>query len=105
MDLKPIDPRITAKLLEGYKDTITEAAKQREQFYHDQICPYCQGTELRRHGDIRFMFRPNDPLPHYQLTCMNCDCLFDPHSGIVLKIGNLGKALVPAFPIIGGSED
>ena len=105
MDLKPIDPRITAKLLEGYRDTITDAAKERERFYQDQTCPYCQGVDFQRRGDARTMFRPNDPLPRYQLVCVNCDCHFDPHSGIILKIGNLGKALMPAFPILPDRED
>lgn len=100
MDLKFLDPRITEKLLEGYEDTITEASKQRERFYRDQTCPTCQGTAFHKHADLRTMFRPSDPLPRYQLACINCECLFDPHSGIILKIGNLGKALVPGLPII-----
>ncbi len=100
MDLKFLDPRITEKLLEGYEDTITEAAKKREQFYQDQLCPTCHGDSLRKHADIRTMFRPNDPLPRYQLACTGCGCVFDPHSGIVLKIGDLGKGLVPAIPIL-----
>jgi len=105
MDLKPIDPRITAKLLEGYKDTISDSAAARERFYQDQICPHCQSADLRKRGDPRTLFRPNDPLPRYQLICTNCGCHFDPHSGIILKLGNLAQGLEPAFPILPDRED
>jgi len=105
MDLKLVDPRITAKLLEGYADTITEAVEERNKFYQQQQCPYCGGNALTRTANPRLLFRPDDPLPRYQLRCQNCDCLFDPHTGIVLKTGNVGKAFVPAVPLLDGPDD
>ena len=100
VDLKPLDPRITQKLLEGTQDTLTPAAEVREKFYKQQSCPHCAGNSFQKRGDIRMMFRPDDPLPRYQLHCENCGCLFDPHSGIVVKLGNLAKAYKPAVPLI-----
>lgn len=105
MDLKLVDPRITAKLLEGLEDTITSAAEAREKFYRKQSCPYCGGNAMTKTCNPRTLFRPDDPLPRYQLRCQNCGCLFDPHSGIVLESGNVGKAFVPAVPLINGPED
>jgi hypothetical protein len=100
MDLKLLDPRITEKLLEGTEDTITPLAQARERFYKSQACPYCGGNSFRKYGDPRMLFRPDDPLPRYQLRCENCGCLFDPHSGLVVKTGNVAKALVPSVPLI-----
>lgn len=105
MNLKFLDPTITQKLLEGYEDTLTPAAEAREKFYKGQTCPTCSGNAFSKSGDIRMMFRPDDPLPRYQLKCTNCGCLFDPHSGLVVTIGNRAKAWLPAIPILPNRED
>jgi len=44
-------------------------------------------------------------LPRYTLSCDNCDCLFDPHTGIILSLGNKAKAWEPAVPLLDGPED
>ena len=98
--LQTSDPTEIAKLLEGYEDTLTPAAEAREKFYRAQTCPQCTGSSFRKVGDLRMMFRPDDPLPRYQLKCSNCGCVFDPHSGLVVRMGNVGKAFVPSVPLI-----
>lgn len=105
MDLKPLDPRITAKLLEGHTDTLTAEAEERERFYQAQSCPHCSGNAFTKTGDSRFMFRAGEALPRYLLKCDNCDGIFDPFSGIVLTMGNLAKAWEPEVPLIDGPED
>ena len=102
--LKLLDPRVTLKLLEGHKDTITEAAREREQFYKTRSCPQCGGNHFVKKADLRIMFTQDDPLPRYLLDCQNCGGIFDPHSGLIITTGNLGKAYTPTIPII-GSED
>jgi hypothetical protein len=105
MNLKPQDPRITMKLLEGHTDVITPLAQEREQFYQNQICPGCTGDNLQKTGDSRMLFRPGEVLPRYWLECKSCGCIHDPHSGIIIKMGNVAKAIEPAFPILDGPED
>lgn len=105
MDLKTLDPRITLKLLEGREDVITPLAQEREQFYKSQRCPRCDGNATSKTGDPRRLFVDGEALPRYQLSCDNCGCLFDPFSGIILTMGNLGKAYEPAIPILPGPED
>lgn len=46
------------------------------------------------------MFREGQALPRYQLECLACGCVFDPHSGIIVEIGNIGQAIEPAIPIL-----
>lgn len=99
-----MDPRITAKLIEGYKDIITPAAKKREAFYKAQDCPNCGGNALTKCGDATTIFRSGDFLPRYTLTCDNCDCLFDPHSGIILSLGNRAKAWMPGVPLLDSDD-
>ena len=94
-----MDPLITRKLLEGHQDILSGAAEQHEQFYSNQSCPRCSGG-CRRVGDPQMMFREGQALPRYQLECLACGCVFDPHSGIIVEIGNIGQAIEPAIPIL-----
>ena len=105
MDLKPADPRITMKLLEGRTDLLGPLAEARRKFYEDQRCIRCGGSAFSRIADSRTMFTQDDPLPRYLLKCRDCECLFDPHSRILLTMGNLGKAFVPTVPILDGPDD
>jgi len=105
MHLKTLDPQITLKLLEGHEDVITPLAAERETFYQNQTCPQCLGTDFRKTGDSRFLFRQGEALPRYWLECVGCLCVFDPHSGLVLKMGNVARSLEPAIPILPGPED
>lgn len=104
MALEQLDPEVALKLLEGYQDTINEAAKKREQFYQDQTCPTCGGNAFQKEAGPQ-LFRDGDPLPRYLLRCTNCDCVFDPFTGIQLTMGNVGKAYEPTIPILDPSED
>lgn len=105
MHLKFMDPEVTLKLLEEYKDTLTPLAEAREKFYQDQVCPRCSSTALQKQGDANTIFRANDPIARYCLLCQDCQCVFDPHSGLLIKMGNLGDAYEPAVPILKGPED
>jgi len=105
MNLKTMDPHITLKLLEGRVDVITPLAAEREAFYQSQTCPQCLGTSLKKTGDVRFMFRPGEALPRYWLECDGCRCVFDPHTGLVVKMGNIARSLEPAIPILPDRED
>jgi hypothetical protein len=105
MRFKTMDPKVTAKLLEGHKDILTPAAEKREELYQSQDCPNCGGNALTKCGSPESMFRTGEILPRYTLSCDNCDCLFDPHTGIILSLGNKAKAWEPAIPLLDGPED
>jgi hypothetical protein len=102
--LEFLDPRITAKLIEGHKDVLTQAAAEKESFYAAQTCPRCGGS-CRKLGDYHHMYKGDEPLPDFYLECLACGEQFDPKTGIVLKGGNIGRAFVPAIPIINNKED
>ena len=105
MDLKPADPRVILKLLEGKKDIITPLAEKRDEFYRGQTCIRCGSQALIKVANAATLFRSNDPMPRYLMQCQDCECLFDPHTGLLLSMGNLGKAFLPAVPILDGPED
>jgi hypothetical protein len=99
-----MDPEEVMRLLEGHKDIITPMAEERDRFYRNQQCQRCGSTSLVRSTNANIVFRGDDPIARYILTCEDCGCVFDPHSTLVLKLGNLGK-LEPAIPILKGPED
>lgn len=105
MNLKTLDPRITMKLLEGREDVITPLSQERERFYRSQYCPQCGGNANTKTANPNRMFVEGEALPRYQLRCDNCECLFDPFTGLVVEMGNLGKAFVPAVHLFDGPED
>ena len=104
MQLKCMDPNEIARLLEGHRDIITPLAEERESFYNSQECPNCQSTSFTRSTNSNIAFRGNDPIARFILDCQDCGCSFDPHSGLVLRIGNRAK-LEPTIPILSGPED
>jgi hypothetical protein len=102
--LEFLDPEIAQKLLEGHEDVVTSANEERDKFYAAQTCPRCGGN-CQKLGDYRSMYSGEGALPKFYLRCLACGEEFDPHSGIILKVGNVGKAFVPAYPIVGQEED
>ena len=101
--LEFLDTEVAQKLLEGHKDVLTEEAAQSDEFYSAQSCPRC-GASCRKIGDGRTLFSQKGMLPKFYLQCLACGCEFDPRSGLIHVLGNLGKAVEPAIPIIKDSD-
>lgn len=89
------------KLLDGHEDVLTPRTKQELEFVSSQICPRCGGNVVPEHYLPRML---NGGPPRPLARCGECHCLFDPYSGLLLEMGNLGR-LEPAVPIIHPSDD
>lgn len=100
MSMKPMDPRILAKLIEGHVNVVGPLADAREQFYQQQTCPRCAGAEFVKSADPRRMIVQGEALPRYQLRCLNCECIWDPFTKVIEKLGNLALAFEPTVPIL-----
>lgn len=98
--LEFMNPEVAKKLLEGQRDVMTPLSEDREKFYASQTCPRCGGN-CRKLGNYHTMYTGDDALPKFYLQCLACGEEFDPHTGIILKTGNVGRAFVPAYPIVG----
>lgn len=102
--LEFLDPEIAQKLLEGHEDVVSARTEEQDKFYAAQSCPRCGGN-CRKLGDYRTMHTGDEVLPKFYLQCLACGEEFDPHTGIVLKTGNIGQAFVPAYHIFGQGEE
>ena len=46
------------------------------------------------------MWQKGEILPKFYLECLACGCQFNPHNGMIVKLGNLAQAVEPALPIL-----
>lgn len=96
-----LDPEIILRLVEGYQDEISPAAKADNIFYGQFRCPRCDCT-LDKEFDPRTAFTGSSFMPKALLRCPNCRFLLDPHTNVVVEFGNAAKIPVTAIPILGG---
>ena len=95
-----LDPDVVLKAIEGHENILEGEQKKMEAFYRQFICPSCKGTALSKRFDSRHAFAdPECLLARATLACNDCNCHFDPHSGIIISMGN--PAGIPSrIPII-----
>jgi hypothetical protein len=106
MEFQEMDPEIAWKLIEGYEDELSPAHKVQEAFYRQFTCPRCGRDGLARETiSARHAFSdPDSPVPRAGLRCNSCSCLFDPHTGMLVEMGNPAK-IPPDIPIIDPTAD
>lgn len=106
-----MDPEVALKIIEGYEDELTGESKKQEAFYRQFRCPRCGGECIKHFISAQHAF-PQDGdvlLPRSGLKCKLCDCLFDPHTNLIITLGNAGKINerlgATMIPNIGGGEE
>lgn len=109
MPFKEMDPELVLKAIEGYQNELEPAKNVQDAFYRQMECPRCHNTQLERHFvSIDHAFSGEDILPRSGLKCVLCDCIFDPHTGLILKLGNVGNVkerILPTLtPIVGSRK-
>jgi len=106
---REMDPEIALKMLEGYENELEPEQKGLDAFYRQFRCPRCQGPCQREYLSAEHAFGGDSAVPRSGLKCTLCDCIFDPHSGLILTMGNLGN--IPArvgaslTPYVGGGDE
>lgn len=89
-----MDPELALKLLEGYENELAPAQKVQDAFYRNMVCPRCGGQCQKEFISADHTFGGSSLIPRSGLKCSMCDCIFDPHSGVILELGNPGN--IPA---------
>jgi len=103
MSFVELDPTLAWKAIEGYQNELAPEQKALEAFYRQFKCQRCDGDCRREMTTSHAFSDPGTLVPRSLLRCLRCSCLFDPHTGIRLEMGNLGK-IEPEIPIIRPSD-
>jgi hypothetical protein len=82
-----MDQELALKLIEGYENELEPEQKKQEAFYRNCACPRCGGQCEKRFISADHAFGDGSVLPRSGLKCTMCNCLFDPHSNLILEIG------------------
>lgn len=104
-----MDPELTLKLLEGYENELEPEQKGLDAFYRQFRCPRCHGPCDKYSLGAEHAFGGDTAVSRFGLKCKLCDCVFDPHSGLIVELGNAGnigeRMNASQVPWVGGEDD
>lgn len=88
-----LDPAEVRRLLAGHPDELSGEKLKMDAYYRQHQCPRCGGKCDRAFLGEHHAFAKDSGwlLPRSGLKCCLCDCVFDPHSGVIVSLGNVGK--------------
>lgn len=99
-----LDPEVALEAIEGHESIFTGEQLKADAFYRQFICPSCKSSSLGKRFNARHAFAdPSWHIARATLVCNECGCHFDPHSGLILEMGNPAKVESP-IPIISSSS-
>jgi hypothetical protein len=96
MPLVEMKPEDVLAAIEEYSDALSGEQEKIDAFYRQFICPSCKCSALSKRYQTRHAFADSNWLiPRATLVCNQCKCQFDPHTGIILEMGNPAKVEAP----------
>ena len=100
MPIVELDPVLAWKAIEGFENELDAEQKGLDAFYRQFRCKRCGGS-CRKELVANHAFKdPEVLVPRSCLRCLSCNCLFDPHSGLVVELGDTTKT-PGGIPLIG----
>jgi hypothetical protein len=104
---KEMDPKLVLAAIEGHVDVLSSEAEDLEKLYRARSCPRCN-LGLQKEFDPRHVFADQSKsVGRALLRCTTCKYLLDPHSGLVIEVGDASKipTPVPDVPYINPATD
>lgn len=102
MIFKEMSGKKIRELLDGQKDILTPLVEADMEIYRDSSCPRCGGT-VQPEIDMNRVLAGNRIVPRQNCRCVDCSCLFEPFTGMIIEMGNLAR-IEPRIPIIRGKD-
>lgn len=100
MSYQELDPELAWKAIEGYQNELDPEQKALDAFYRQFRCKRCSGP-VRKEYLTQHAFSDAETMgPRACLRCTLCKCLFDPHNGVILELGDMTKT-PQGTPLIG----
>jgi hypothetical protein len=103
MPFVEMDPELARKAIEGYQNELEPERLGLEAFYRQFRCKRCGGYCQKELVSGHVFGDPGVLVPRAVLRCARCGFLFDPHSGLILEMGNPAK-VPPDIPIVGSRD-
>jgi hypothetical protein len=104
MPVIEMDPADVLKALEGYTNELDPERKALDALYRQFRCKKC-GESCQKELSPKHAFNdPNTMNPRSLLRCTRCKCLFDPHSGLVLEMGDVVSGPDGITPLVPGGK-
>lgn len=89
--IRELNPELARKAIEGYADALAPAVRVQEAFYRQFVCISCGSSNLTKEyigGPAgRGTTWTGDVLPNAMLRCTQCRLLFNPHTRMVIEVG------------------
>lgn len=107
--LKEMNQELIKAIVSKEVDLLTPLIEADQEIYNDAACPRCGGgitkerdlnRDMKLLEDGSIVSTSTRPIPRYLCRCLECRCLFDPFSGLLLEMGNLGEVRPPSIPIL-----
>jgi|HubBroStandDraft_1064217.scaffolds.fasta_scaffold304657_2 hypothetical protein len=100
MGIIEMDPADVLKAIAGYQNELDPERKALDAFYRQFKCKRCSGDVVKEYA-VKHAFNDPDTLnPRALLRCTRCKCLFDPHSGVILELGDMTQT-PSGIPLVG----
>lgn len=94
MHFKAMDPELVWKSIEGYHNELVGEQKALDAFYRQFVCPLCKGNCSKEMLASHAFSDKETLVARSVLRCEVCQCLFDPHTGLVIDTNSGVVALV-----------
>jgi hypothetical protein len=94
MRFKVLPPELTRLLTKDEEDILTPRADKRAFAVGLAPCSRCGGKMQQKLNTVQ-PFTPEEPLPRTFAVCDDCGFAYDPHSGLVVAMGNPAKVEDP----------
>ena len=88
-----MNPEVARNAVEGYTNELEGESRTLDAFYRQFRCLRCKGP-CRKEFVAGHAFAEGTLTARSCLRCTSCNCLLDPHSGLLLDLGDQKKALV-----------
>jgi hypothetical protein len=92
-----MDPELARQAIEGFTNELAPEARSLEAFYRQFACLRCKSSCQKEFVQGHVFADPDVLVPRSCLRCTVCRCLFDPHSGLVLSVGDAPPMVVPVI--------
>lgn len=100
MPIIEMDPDAVRRAIAGYQNELEPERKALDAFYRQFRCKRCGGQVQKEYTKSHAFNDPDTLNPRALLRCTSCKCLFDPHSGVVLELGDMTQTS-SGIPLVG----